>query len=202
MKTISAALAALALLLPAAASAAERLVVEPYPATPAWVKASDGMSEVGPIQEYIPPGQTLEDHRDILSVQTFPGLQNVSPAEFLQKLLSRVNEACSAVRVNGPVEQMEGGFKVAYGQAYCGQQNGKAYGLHIFFKIIQGRDALYVVNREFRTPASKTPGALAFPPDRQAEALALFKAQGQADRYLTDGVYLCADGSAEARCRP
>lgn len=202
MKTISAALAALALLLPTVASAAERLVVKPYPANPAWVLATDGMSEVGPLQEYIPAGQTLEDHRDILSVQTFPDLQRVPPSDFLRSLLGGVNQACSAVLVNGPVEQTEGGFKVAYGQAYCGQQHGKSYGLHIFFKIIQGREALYVINREFRTPASKTPGALAFPPERKDDALALFKAEGEANTYLTDGVYLCGDGATEARCRP
>jgi hypothetical protein len=202
MKTISAMLTALAVLLPAVASAAERLVVKPYPADPAWVLANDGMSQVGPIQEYIPVGQTLGDHKDILSVQTFPGMQQVPPADFLRGLLGGVNQACSAVLVNGPVERKEDGFKVAYGQAYCGQQNGKSYGLHIFFKIIPGREALYVINREFRTPATTTPGALAFPPERKEEALALFKAEGEANTYLTSGIYLCGDGTTEARCRP
>eukprot|EP01030_Chromulinospumella_sphaerica_P020543 gene20543-20459_t len=180
---------------PTAASAAERLVVRPYPAEPTWVLATDGMSQAGPIQEYIPPGQTLEDHHDILSVQTFPGLQRVPPAEFLKRMLGGVGQACLAASVNGPVLQQEDGANVAYGQAYCGQQIGKPYGLHIFFKVIQGQDAIYVINREFRVPASKTAGALAFAPDKKDEAVALLKAEAAANSYLVDDVFLCLEAS-------
>ncbi|MBX3481714.1 MAG: hypothetical protein KF842_15085 [Caulobacter sp.] len=202
MKLISVALAAAALLVPALASAAERLVVMPYPAEAPWPLATDQRQGVKMLREYVPADQTVDAYRDMLVVQAFPESRTVPPATFMKAMFSGVGYACEAVSVNGPKEGMEGGYKVAYGQIYCGHQLGKSDGAHIFIKMIQGKDAMYVVQREFRVPATKVAGTLAFGPGDKDRALSLMKDEAAANAFLVDSVFLCADGAAEARCAP
>jgi hypothetical protein len=201
MKIIQAALVALTLLTPAVAGAAERLVARPYPAERPWTLATDNHRGLMMLQEYIPADQQIESYRDILTVQAFPDRRDVSPAVFLRALFSDVTGACEKVTVNGPVERQEGDRPVAYAQIYCSRQIGRPFGVHMFFKVIQGEDALYVVQREFRVPPSAVAGQLAFDKKDQAKAVALLKGQDVASGYLSNSVYLCADRSTEARCR-
>lgn len=199
---MSVALVALALLLPAAASAAERLVVAPYPAEIPWTLATDQRQGRMMLQEYVPVDQTVDDYQDMLIVQAFPESRTLPPATFMKAMISGVSYACEGVSVNGPVDREEGGYKVAYGQIYCGHQLGKPDGAHIFIKMIQGKDAMYVIQREFRVPPTKVAGTLAFGAEDKDRALALIKDEAAANAYLTDSVFLCADGASEARCKP
>ena len=61
--------------------------------------------------------------------------------------------------------------------------------------------ALYVVNRDFRTPPSQLAGQTVFPKGQEEQAMALMKAQAAADSYLLRGVYLCGAAAVEPRCR-
>jgi hypothetical protein len=104
------------------------------------------------------------------------------------------------VRVNGPKAQTEASYAVAYGQKYCGRQLNKSFGVQMFYKVIQGQDALYVIIREAHVPASDTSGAMVFSKDQAAEAIGMLKAAEVASQYLLHSVYLCSGVSNDPRC--
>jgi len=182
----------------AGAQAAERLVLPPYPAATPWKEVTHRVAGLKFLRELIPADQRIEAYRDILTAQSFPELRAGDPAAYLRNVAGGVNGACSAVRISGPTPRREAGFAVAYMQVYCGRQTGQPFGVVMFFKAIAGADAMYVVQREFRTPPSATPGVIAGTP---AEALALLNAQKAADQYLLNQVHVCGPQGTDPRCR-
>jgi hypothetical protein len=204
MKTLlAAALAALLGIGPPAlaAPAAEHLVMAPYPGPPAWKSITDKTGPNGFYHEHIPANQTVANFTDILTDQSFNDHAGFDPRIYLRAVFDSVRNACSGLRVAGPQVLPEGGYQAAYGQVYCGRQNGKPYGVMIFYKVISGRSSLYVISREFHTPIAANGAVLSFPPGHEAEAAALLKAQSIADQYLANQVYLCGGASSDSRCR-
>ena len=195
-------LAALLFFVPVAtsASAKERLILETYPADPPWREVTNVSQGDQFLRELIPDGQRIETYRDILTAQSFPGARNTGPSAYLQGIFKGVSRACTGVRVNGPKAGEENGFPVAYAQVYCGRQKGKDFGVNMFFKVIQGQDALYVVQREFRVPPSTAGGIQTFSKDQVAEMVALMNAQSVANTFLVEAVYLCSDTSTDPKC--
>jgi hypothetical protein len=179
--------------------AAERLVLKPFAGAP-WTRITDQTRGSAWDHEAIPPGESEDDFTQILSDEGFPDLAGIDPADFLKQRFAQDTLACDSVRVIGPTARTEGGFRVVYGQLYCGEQRGKDYGAHIFFKIMVGAAALYAVSLDVRTPASSTAGVLSFPPGHEADMQALLQTETAADRYVESNVYLCGGRSTDARC--
>lgn len=182
------------------ASAAERLVLKPYPATPAWKEATNQAQGAKFLIEMIPSDQQIDSYRDILSAQSFPESRGVAPADLLKTVTANISGSCKNVRINGPKTGTEKGVRVAYAQIYCGQQIGADHGVNMNFKAIQGSEALYVVLRESRVPISGVGGVQLYDTDRVEQATAMLNAQGLANDYLSGSVYLCADGSKDPAC--
>jgi hypothetical protein len=194
------ALALAAAAAPAVANAAERLVLEPYPGPPAWKQVTNDVSGPHFLWEFIPADQTIGAYRDIVSAESFPNLRGADPAAFLRSLFPRFSGACVDVRVNGPTPRQQGGYAIAYAQIMCSQEVGKPTGAVMFFKVIQGDEALYVVQREIRTPPSKVAGVFELGKDKAA-AMAFMTKQSEADRYIADKVYLCGARATDPRCK-
>jgi hypothetical protein len=178
----------------------EQLLVPPYSATTAWTKITDQHNDKMVWFEWIPPDQTTADIRDILTEQIFYALKGHDAAEFVSSVMQRTNGACHATRHNGPYGKPELGYQVAYGQIYCVGNENKD--VDIFIKAISGHNALYVVQREFRRPATPgaEPGLTKFTKDQLPEAQARLAAQQAADKYLVDQVKLCPNGIAGNVC--
>jgi hypothetical protein len=192
--------ATLILVVGAAASAPERLVMAPYSGG-GWTSVYRQAAPEGWDHEQLPAGQTLQSFHDMLTDQGFYRMAGQDPAAYLAQVFSGFPKACVAVKVNGPTPRMEGGLRVAYGQVYCSQQRGAATGAVEFYKAISGDAALYVVNREFLVPASPVAGQLAFPKGQEREAAALLSSQAAADIYLVKYVYVCGGRSGDPRCK-
>jgi hypothetical protein len=182
------------------AHAQERLVLEPYPATEPWKEVTHKTFGAKFLIEDIPADQVAEDYRDILSAQSFPELRGYDPSRFLSGLFARAGATCENVRVNGPKAQIEANYAVAYGQKYCGRQLNKTFGVQMFYKVIQGQDALYLIIREAHVPASDSGGAVVFSKDQAAEAIGMLKSAELANQYLLHSVYLCGGVSNDPRC--
>jgi hypothetical protein len=194
--------AAAALMLSGAALAqpsSERLVMKPYPGAP-WKRITDKSGAQGWIHEQIPASHADTDYSDMLTDQAFVDNRGVDPVVFLRTIYAHIGGACEGTKVSGPTPQTEGGLKVAYGQVRCGTQRGARYGVHIFYKVIGGGDALYSISREMRVPPSADGDLLSFPKGQEARAMALMKAEAEADQYLANQVYLCGGRSTDARC--
>jgi hypothetical protein len=188
-------------LIATAASAKEHLAMAPYPASPAWVTATDVGKGDRHLREQIPAGQDIDAYRDILVDEAFPEARTEMPSDFLTAKFAQVSAACEGVRVNGPKAVMEDGYPVAYAQIYCSRQKGQSFGVNLFFKVIQGSAALYSIHREFRVPPSAVAGVQSFSKDQMAEMQALMTGQSVANRYLVEGVQLCGDRSKDPRCQ-
>jgi hypothetical protein len=206
MRRLIAALAAALLSCQAAGAAPatppqpEQLVMKPYPGPPAWKRITDKNGPQGFYHEQIPANQTVAKFTDILTDQDFPNLAGYDPAAYLKTVFGGIPNACSGARVAGPQTVTEGGYHIAYGQVRCGRQNGQPFGVHIFYKVISGAAALYVVSREFHVPASDNGDLLTFPKGHEAQATALLNAEAGADKYLTGDVFVCGGPSTDARC--
>lgn len=188
---------------PAGASEqSERLVLGDLPGSSTWTMVTDESSAEGWIQEYIPAGQSVPDYKDIWVVQGFPALKGMDPGRFLAGMLKGAEQSCESVRVNGPKASEEEELKVAYAQLYCGRQVGQDFGANLHIKVISGRDALYVIQREFRVPPSTTAGVQSFPADKMKEMIELMRGQEEANRHLSSNVYVCAPAAAQGRCAP
>lgn len=191
----------LALSVSGLANAAERLVEGPYPSNAPWKLVTNRSAGAAWLREQIPAGQQIDAYKDILASQAFPQQRETDPAAFLQGLFQRIGGQCSGVRVNGPKAAVEGGYNVAYAQIYCGRQNGQAFGVDMFFKVVAGDEALYVVNRDMRVPPSDVGGVQDFGKDGVQAATAMMKAAAVANNYLVNSVYLCGARSTDKRCR-
>jgi hypothetical protein len=183
----------------ASAAQAETLVVPPYPAAAPWKKITDHVDARGTWIEWIPADQSEDAIKDILTEQIFPAQKGTDPSGFTRDWLKRIIAGCRDSSVNGPKAATENGFAAAYAQAYC--VDAKGIDADIFLKAISGKDALYVVQREFRRPTG--PGEIAgqrrFPKDQEAAAKAALAAQNEANDYLVSRIKLCAKDDA-ANC--
>ena len=183
------------------AVAAERLVLPPYPAARPWQEVNHQSHGVQFLWEYVPAGQRLDSYTDFLGAQAFPKTPGLDAGGMLRRVFSASAGACENVRVNGPKTSVEGGYRVAYGQVYCSREKGKATGADIFYKVIEGADAIYMVHREFRTPPTEVAGVRSFPKGSEAVASAFMAARTVANDYLSASVVLCGAASTDPRCR-
>ena len=179
----------------AAASAEERLVLEPYPGGP-WYDVVNQSGPGGFLRERMPQGQTPQNPHDILTAQSRKGYRG-SPSGYISLAFSQLKDACETVETVGPTLTEEAGRQVAYGRFYCGKQKGQPFGAHIFFKAILGSEGLYIIDRDFRIPPSEHPSAPTLPED---QAVAFLQTEGEARKYLTDKVYVCDPVFPEPRC--
>jgi len=188
---------AIALLaLAASARGEERLVLEPYPGQP-WQDVVNQANGVHFFHEQMPQGQTPDNFQDLLTSQsltTFTG----TPSEFLTGAFAQLSQNCETVETVGPTAAEEQGRRVAYGRLYCGKQKGQAFGAHMFFKVIKGSDALYVIDRDFRMPPTDHPSTPTLPED---QAITLLQAEGAARKYLNEQVYVCDPVFPDPKCR-
>lgn len=186
-----------------AAGAKERLVMDPYPGDKPWKEVVNQATEDLTVRELVPEGQTATQHIDVLVLQANHHLRHaVTPDRFLTHVLRQTESDCQAVLVTGPRAVVEDGRDVAYGQAYCGRRKGQVYGMSMYFKVVDGDDALYLIERDIIVPPTDTPGGKPYGPDRADEAMALMRKQGEAGRYMLTGVRLCTDDSANPKCQP
>ena len=181
-----------------AAPVKERLVLAPYPGPPAWKTITDKSAGDQFYREQIPGNQTADNFSDILTWQNLPQERGVDPSVYLRNVFQAAAGDCDGLRVNGPTAAMEGGYRVAYGQVFCGQQKGKPYGVNIFFKAISGDQALYSAERDVHVPPG-VGGVQSFANVQQAQTA--MKDQAAANSYLVKSVYLCGARATDKRCK-
>ena len=172
----------------------------PYPDGQSWKVVTDKAAPGQHIREQVPDGQTGADYRDILADQAFYNLKkDVGPSTMLRGVMGETTRRCGDVRVNGPTEKSEGGYAVAYAQVYCNRVGTEPFGVIMNFKAIQGEDALYVVNREFRVAPTQKAGVMTFGTDKAA-AESFINGQAAANAYLVNNVHLCGPRSPADAC--
>ena len=176
--------------------------VPPYPSQTPWKEITHKKSDRMELVEWIPADQNEDSIRDILTEQSFYASKGQSPSAFVSGILKGAGQACERARVNGPKEQTENGYAVAYAQVYCTNQKGASKDVDIFIKAVAGTEALYVAQREFRRPAEPgaTPGISTFSKDQIDEMKAKLEAQNVANKFLVEQVQLCPTTGGTGAC--
>lgn len=145
--------------------------------------------------EYIPIGQTLEQWTEMITVIIFHGVTGQAPGE-VQAHMDRSGQAACPGQENVRLfEGEERGYRVTLSLDMCGKFAESGLGEITLFKLIQGRDSFYQVQRALRVPPFVIGSSRPMTSAQLAEWTAYFKAQ----------VYVCdtrVAGSCPLGLRP
>uniref|UniRef100_Q07KS1 Uncharacterized protein n=1 Tax=Rhodopseudomonas palustris (strain BisA53) TaxID=316055 RepID=Q07KS1_RHOP5 len=172
-------LLALAVATPALALDNENLLVTvPKGFKVGFTKKSDQQM----ITEMVPENESVENWTEIVTVQIFYNLRDVPPAQYRARLEKAGAEACpgaSFAKIKDGTEQL---YPMVSWSQRCplNKQSGKPE--FTWFKVVQGRDSFYVVQKAFK----------AEPTERQLKAMAKF----------FDSSRVCDSRVPGQRCKP
>lgn len=110
--------------------------------------------------EYIPSEQTLEAWQDRLTIQSFPRLGDVCLERYLDSIGQQAHRVCDQVRVTGVGSGTLNGYPTADMGLYCIRFVESGQGEITLFRVVQGAEVLYVVQRVWRV----APFSLVAPP--------------------------------------
>lgn len=174
-----------ALTLAAAALAEERFVV---PRPDGWKLAFRATQPKLSVTEFVPAAENVEEWTQMVTSQTFVGLRNVAVDGYLQRIAAEAKKVCDDVTVT-PVEAgIHNGYPAAFMVQFCTRYAKTGKGEITLYKVIQGRDSLYIAYRSWR-------GA---PFQRGAQPVP--KADFDAWVDYLNGVTVCDTGDIERPC--
>lgn len=191
---------------------AESLVAPGFPSPPKWdlkvsrpVGSNDGQ-KTAQVDIYHPSGSDPAAPRTLVTVTStqIPG-PNIGPLEHFGLLAQGMNQGCETLRVTRPTVGFEKGASVTYGRLYCAKLKNAANGVIQSLKVLKGKERIYTVFREWHVPAFRFTQA---PLGSEAFALEVFATRDDAliwlrefddaNRHLTNEVYVCPDESPDA----
>jgi hypothetical protein len=105
------------------------------------------------ITEYVPGGETVDDWTQMLTVQIFRG-SPLGSAAFLQDVGKRYMDACPGTIAKGIFTGDTNGYVVSMLLLKCPNNPGTGKPETTAFRIIKGNDALYSVQRAWRSVPS------------------------------------------------
>jgi hypothetical protein len=100
--------------------------------------------------EWIPATETVEDWTQMLTVQIYRGAA-VEAATFLQSLGKRYMDACAGTTAKGIFTGQINGYVVSMLVLKCPKNPGTGKPETTAFRVIKGTDALYSVQRAWRS---------------------------------------------------
>ncbi|MGE5476589.1 MAG: hypothetical protein ACM3Q1_08055 [Bacteroidales bacterium] len=156
---------AAALVLAAAPAMAEQFIGERLlmNAPQGWGAIPIQRGEKMVISRLFPPGENDKQWTQAITVQMYPG-SDQSPRSFVEGIISYSRDNCEAAGP-GPVnEGQNNGYPTAVVTVTC-TKGPSGMGGFALVQAIRGRDALYVVQRQWRGPAFARDQNPAFPPN-------------------------------------
>ncbi len=107
------------------------------------------------ISEWVPEGQSVDSWTQMLTVQVFRG-SKVAPATFLQGIGKQWSDACPGSAGKGIFTGQTNGYVVSMLVLRCPKNPTTGKPETTAFRVIKGGDALYSVQRAFRSEPSDT----------------------------------------------
>ena len=103
--------------------------------------------------EFVPSGETVEDWTQMLTVQIYRGATG-DPASFLGGIAKRFIDACPGTTAKGIYKGQVNGYVVSMLLLKCPMNPGTGKPETTAFRVIKGKDALYSVQRAWRSVPS------------------------------------------------
>jgi len=126
-----------------------------------WKLGYHGRRDKVSLAEFVPENQDGEDWRDQIAVRVFTGLGQVPPAAFLERVKDHVRDTCDPSWFGPTEDRRLDGYGVAVLSASCGRSRLSGLGEFTIYKVLQGRENLYMVQRTWRIPPGDEPMPLA-----------------------------------------
>ena len=111
-----------------------------------WVLGYQNSTKFSYIREYIPSNQTIPQWTKMVTVQAFVGLSHVPAKGFIDDIAPRLKGQCKSFKA----EKGGDGNRVATMWSYCGEYTRTNKGEVTLFRVIKGKDVLFVVQRAWR----------------------------------------------------
>lgn len=103
--------------------------------------------------EFVPKGQTVNNWKEMITVQTFFGGIPGQGIKGLQANISKmVKSICKDVEISNITEKNENGYPIIFWQQFCPYLEQTQKGEVTFYKAIQGNDSVYLIQKAWRTP--------------------------------------------------
>ncbi|MBR9971199.1 hypothetical protein [Magnetospirillum sulfuroxidans] len=167
----------------AAASAAdanapgERLLLVP---PTGWAPVQLQRSEKMIVTRLYPPGQDEKSWTEILTVQIYPH-STQSARQFAESIVQYSRDACEAAGPGPISERPVNGYPMATVSVACSKGKTSGHGGFVLATAIQGKDALYAVQRQWRGPPFGPQDSPAFPADMLRQWSAFAQSVGLCD---------------------
>ena len=105
--------------------------------------------------EMVPRGQSVKDWTDMVTVQIFFNMTNVTPAAYKQRLEKLWAENCKGAQSSPIGQGEERGYPVIVWLQFCPRNKETEKPEVTLLKAIAGRDSFYVVQKAFRFQPDK-----------------------------------------------
>ena len=105
--------------------------------------------------EFIPENETVEQWSKMITVQTLYKSAKMRPTDFEQAMTQNLRKGCPTAEAAHVIDGIENGYPFSiWIEKFCPDPaTGKTE--TTYFKAIQGNEALYVVQKAFKTPMTK-----------------------------------------------
>lgn len=106
-------------------------------------------------QVYIPNGESMERWTEMLSVQILHGMNVADKKQFWATTKEKWSRLCAGSDTSIPVDGTENGYAYAFWMMECPRNPSTGKPEVALFKIIQGNDSFYVLQKTFRFKPTK-----------------------------------------------
>ncbi len=125
-----------------------------------WIKAFDGKETTVSLSLYTPPGQSAESWAEAVVVRVHNGMTITPPDVFLSTIPTQLEESCPQLRASKAQKGQVNGYTAAFQFLECPVNTQSNRGEVVMSLAIQGKDALYVIQRAWQVdpfPNAQTP---------------------------------------------
>ncbi|OUS18768.1 hypothetical protein A9Q97_00310 [Rhodospirillales bacterium 47_12_T64] len=102
--------------------------------------------------EWLPPGQTVNNWTDMITVQVFPGWAGGDVLNFLDELSEIYSKNCEVSGATPPLKDQVNGFPTGFRLINCTRDFTRNTGEVALFRATVGSNALYLIQHVFRVP--------------------------------------------------
>lgn len=143
----------------------ERLLMN---APAGWSNVPVQRGEKMVVSRLFPPGEGEKQWTQAITIQMYPTSEQ-SARSFVEGIISYSRDNCEAAGPGPVTETQNNGYPAATVTVTCTRGRTSGLGSFALIQAIRGRDALYVVQRQWRGPAFGRNQEPAFPPDMLKE---------------------------------
>jgi hypothetical protein len=143
--------------------AAEQLKGEIFLASPpkGWVLGHKDKQGNVVTFEYIPPTESINQWTEMVTMQTMLGLNNISPETFLARIAQLSKDFCVGHGIEKVSSRSINGYESLGMVQGCGTNKATQKGEVTIFRVLRGKDSLYVIQKAWKTkpfdPSVKLP---------------------------------------------